>query len=70
MLEKRRNGKKATARRSCVAVRVRKKEFYGGSVDDFKDFVIRVDSDILKILETNVWGRVRNTNNFTVPESF
>ena len=59
-----------TARRSCVAVRARKKEFDSGSAHDFNDFVIRVDSDILKILETNVWGRVRNTNNFTVPESF
>ena len=59
-----------TARRSCVAVRVRKKVFGSGIVDDFADFVIRVDSDILKILETNLWGGVRNANNFTVPESF
>ena len=54
----------------CAAVRVRKKGFVGGIVNDFTNFVIRVDIDILKILETNVWGRVRNTNNFTVPESF
>ena len=59
-----------TARRSCVAVRVRKKGFGSGFVNHFADFVIRVDSDIFKITETNAWGRFRNTNNFTVPESF
>ena len=57
-----------TARRSCVAVRVRKKGFGSGFVIHFPGFVIRVDSDILKILETNVWGRVRNTSNSTVLE--
>ena len=33
-----------TARRSCVAVRVRKKVFVSGIVNDFASFVIRVDS--------------------------
>ena len=56
------------ARGSCVAVRARKKKFDGGFVNDFIVFVIRLDNDILKILETNVLGRVRNTNNFTAPK--
>ena len=61
---------KTTARRSCVAVRVRKTVFDSGSVDDFKDLLIRTVRGPLKILETNLWGGVRNANNFTVPESF
>ena len=59
-----------TARRSCVAVRVRKKGFGSGFVNDFAGFVKRTVRGSFKIVETNVWGRVRNTNNFTVPESF
>ena len=57
-----------TARRSCVAVRVRKKEFEGGSVSHFPNFGIGAVRGPLKILKKKVWVRVRNTNNSTVSE--
>ena len=59
-----------TARRSCVAVRVRKKEFVGGIVNHFPGFVIRTVRGPIKIPTKQVWVRVGNTNNSTVPESF
>ena len=59
-----------TARRSGVAVRARKKWLSSDFAHHFTDFMIRTVRGPLKILETNLWGGVRNANNFTVPESF
>ena len=57
-----------TARRSCVAVRVRKKGFVSGFVNHFPGFVIRTVSGLLKIAKKQMWARIRNTNNSTVLE--
>ena len=59
-----------TARRSCVAVRVRKKGFGSGIVILLAGFVIRTVRGPLKIPQTNLSDRGDNTSNSTVPESF